>query len=119
VASAVPGSRQKDSANGPRLTGNLWLGPEDFVISTARKLAHSTGGPLECGSLLPPWFGEACFAIPARDAGTATGLMTRATAQFSHNFSLPGLLPALQALNCSRSRLLNRGGLKWLASRVS
>jgi hypothetical protein len=28
----------------------------------ASKLAHSKRGSLECGSLLPPWFGEACFA---------------------------------------------------------
>jgi len=30
--------------------------------SGASKLGHSNGGTLECGSLLPPWFGEACFA---------------------------------------------------------
>src|SRR5262245_33159021 len=28
----------------------------------ASKLAHSKPAPLECGSLLPPCFGEACFA---------------------------------------------------------
>jgi hypothetical protein len=28
----------------------------------ASKLAHSKCGLVECGSLLPPWFGEACFA---------------------------------------------------------
>jgi hypothetical protein len=28
----------------------------------ASKLAHTKGASLECGSLLPPWFCEACFA---------------------------------------------------------
>src|SRR5262245_40182795 len=29
----------------------------------ASKLAHSKGVHLECGSLLPPSYGEACFAL--------------------------------------------------------
>jgi hypothetical protein len=29
----------------------------------ASKLAHSKAAHLECGSLLPPSFGEACFAL--------------------------------------------------------
>src|SRR5262245_8759058 len=39
-----------------------WARQQAAAIQGASKLAHSKGAPLECGSLLPPSFGEACFA---------------------------------------------------------
>jgi hypothetical protein len=57
---------EKNSANDPRRTGSPLAWACGLAISRA---------PLECGSLLsllPPWFDEACFAIPGREAGTTT-----------------------------------------------
>src|SRR5262245_54998203 len=39
-----------------------WARQQAAATQGASKLAHSKGGYLECGSLLPPSFGEACFA---------------------------------------------------------
>jgi hypothetical protein len=44
------------------LSASLTRGQLDFEHFGGRKVAHSNGALLECGSLLPPSFGEACFA---------------------------------------------------------
>jgi hypothetical protein len=59
------------------------LGYGNFVRAAAscrderRKLCALQIGALECGSLLPPWFGEACFALRNRSLLTQKPLRIR------------------------------------------
>ena len=52
-----------ESATGSPLECVSFAAAAASCRDTRRKqLAHSEGGSRSCGSLLPPWFGEACFA---------------------------------------------------------